>query len=76
MRLCKYKNIFGEPNKGVHKLRFGPFAFIDLVGTLIIAGIIGYIFNVDVFITFVILFIIAQFLHWLFCTNTAFVNFF
>lgn len=75
MRLCKYKNIFGVPNQGVHKLRIGPFAFVDLVGTLVVAGIIGYIFNVDVLLTFIILFIIAQFLHWLFCVNTAFLNF-
>ena len=76
MRLCKYKNIFGESHKGVHRLRIGPFAFVDLVGTLIIAGIIGYIFNIDILLTFVVLFIVAQFLHWLFCVDTAFMNFF
>lgn len=74
MRLCQYKNIFGEPGRGVHKLRIGPFAFVDLVGTLVIAGLIGYFFNVDVLLTFIILFVVAQFLHWLFCSKTAFLK--
>lgn len=75
-KLCQFKNIFGEPGKGVHRLRFGPFAFIDLLATLVLAGIIGYIFNIDVLLTFVILFIVAQVLHWLFCVNTSFIKLF
>ena len=37
MNLCKYKNIFGEPGKGVHKKRIPilNIAFIDTLLTVI-----------------------------------------
>lgn len=72
--LCKYKNILGVPNEGFHKLRFGPFGFVDIIVTLILAGIVSYFMDVNSFYTFVILFIIGQIFHWLFCVNTAFMN--
>lgn len=74
-KLCQYKNIFGIPCKGIHKLRFGPFGFIDIIVTLALAGIIAYIFNSNSLYTFIALFFFGQFLHWLFCVNTAFMKF-
>lgn len=72
--LCQYKNIFGVPKQGMHKLRFGPFAFIDIIATLVLAGIISYFMDVNSLYTFIVLFIIAQIFHWLFCVNTSFMN--
>ena len=76
MKLCQFKDIFGKPGQGVHKLRFGPFGFIDIIATLVLAGIFGYIFDVNTLYTFIALFFIGQFLHWLFCANTAFLKMF
>lgn len=70
--LCKYKNIFGEPNKGFHKERFFGIATYDLIGTIIIGFFISKIFNLDIIKTFILLILFVIFIHKLFCVETAF----
>lgn len=70
MNLCKYKNIFGEPYKGVHSYRFFGLALVDLLGTLGVSMLIAYIFSVDLTKTFIILFLIGMLCHCLFCVKT------
>ena len=75
-RLCEYKNILGDPNKGFHTHYFG-FAIMDLVGTIIIAFLImlyykkKYKTNLSHSLVFgiilLILLLIAEYLHKLFC---------
>ena len=43
MNLCKYKNIFGEPNTGAHKKRIFNIAIVDAGMTIIVAVIIYFI---------------------------------
>jgi hypothetical protein len=77
--LCKYKNIFGEPNKGVHKYRFLGVASIDLFLTIFIAFIIAYLIhkkiNYNIFNTFLIvgtiLFLFGIICHRIFCVRTT-----
>jgi hypothetical protein len=72
--LCQYKNIFGEPNKGVHTHYFG-FALFDLFVTIIVAFILMLYFkkytNISHSLTFgiilLILLLIAEYLHKIFC---------
>ena len=71
---CKYKNIFGEPNTGIHKTRFLGVALNDLFGTIVIAYLISLIYKTHFVLTFIILFIIAEMLHVMFCVNTSFIN--
>jgi len=40
MNLCKYRNIFGAPNTGVHSYRIFGLAFVDLAATLAAAYLI------------------------------------
>lgn len=73
---CQYKDVLGRPRDGFHKARLFGFARNDLLGTLAIAAIIALIFYRRTFwysflITFVILMLVAIFLHRLFCTNTT-----
>jgi fatty-acid desaturase len=68
--LCKYKNIFGKPNQGVHSIRLFDIALVDLLGTFLIALLITYFFKINVFLVFLILMIIAILIHRLFCVNT------
>jgi hypothetical protein len=75
MRLCRYKNIFGKPNLGLHKIRFGPFGFVDIIVTFALAGLFAWIFDINSLYTFIALFVIGQLVHWLFCVDTAFMNF-
>lgn len=72
---CKYKDIFGKPRQGAHSIRVFDFAIIDILLTFVgayIIKIIGnkYDKNLDYSYISLLLFIIAIFLHWLFCVNT------
>lgn len=70
MDVCNYKDILGLPGKGLHR-HFGfGFAILDLVGTILIAYIISLIFKQSIWKIFLVLMIIAIFLHWLFCVKT------
>lgn len=79
MSLCKYKHIFGAEKTGPHKYRFLGIAIVDLIFTIIGAGIIAaivtYFTRYNFFIIFGIVFIIVMILaiifHRLFCVNTT-----
>jgi hypothetical protein len=74
MNLCKYKNIFGEPNQGAHKTRIFGFALVDTIGTIIISFIIAKYYNIDFYKTLIIIFIIGEFFHYIFCVDTFFIK--
>ena len=63
----KYSNILGIPGKGFHKHIFG-FALYDLLGTILIALLITRKHFIKVF---VVLMLLAIFLHWLFGVKTV-----
>lgn len=69
----KYKNILGEPKKGVHKYRFFNTAFVDYILSLILAIIITYLTNIPLVLTTIIILSLGIILHILFGvpTNTT-----
>jgi uncharacterized membrane protein YcaP (DUF421 family) len=69
-RLCQYKDIFGKPNVGFHSIRIFDFALLDILGTILIAFIISKYYKINFVFTTIILFLVAIFMHWLFCVNT------
>ncbi len=74
--LCNYKDILGIPKEGFHSTRLFGFARNDVLGTFGIALIITLTFYrkkllKSFIIISIILFIIATFLHRLFCVNTT-----
>ena len=77
MSLCKYKNIFGEINTGVHSIRICNLAIIDILSTIVGGIFLQYflqrIFNyyIKLWIILVILFISGIILHRLFCVRTT-----
>lgn len=71
MNLCKYKDIFGKENTGIHSHRIFNIAIMDVLGTFIIAIIIAYFFNFNYIITVIIAFLLGIILHRLFCVNTT-----
>jgi hypothetical protein len=71
MNLCKYKNILGKPNKGIHSYRIFNIAIADVIMTIIAAFLISYFFNFPFFITLIILFILGIILHHIFCVKTT-----
>ena len=71
MSLCKYKNMFGAPEKGIHSYRLFNVAIVDFVMTVIGAYIISVIIKKPVLNTFLVIFIIGIVMHRLFCVRTT-----
>lgn len=73
--LCKYKNILGEPNKGIHSIRLFNIAIMDLLMTIAAAVILGiFVFKGGICIIillFLSLFFLGIILHRIFCVNTT-----
>jgi hypothetical protein len=71
MNLCKYKNILGEPGKGIHSYRLFGVAIADVIMTIIAATLISYFFKYSFVTTLITLFILGIVLHKLFCVKTT-----
>lgn len=71
MSLCQYKNIFGEPGKGIHSCRILGVAAVDLLGAIIIALGIAYLFHWNFWLVLAITFLIGILCHRLFCVRTT-----
>jgi hypothetical protein len=74
MTSCPYKNIFGKPGEGPHKHRIFGVAAVDLLGTVLIAVLIGMWKKysiVGIAALFIGLMILSLILHRLFCVETT-----
>jgi len=71
MSLCKYKNLLGIPNKGIHSYRFMGVAIADVIMTIIGAILISFFLKKPLVYTCVTLFILGIILHRLFCVRTT-----
>ena len=72
--LCKYKDIFGVPNQGIHQHRLFGFAIMDIIPTIIVAWLISLIFKINFWISLITLFLFGEILHAVFCVETAFIK--
>lgn len=78
MSVCpfkKYKNIFGESEKGVHSIRLVGTAMVDYILTILLAIFISWITGFPLVLITIIVFIISIILHMLFGVNTNTVRF-
>lgn len=71
MILSKYRNVFGEPGKGIHKLHWGGVAVWDTVFTIVFAGIVSSITGFPFTVLIIILFLATIIIHWMFGVNTS-----
>jgi len=69
--LCSYRNIFGEPKKGVHSYRIFDVAIVDVISTVVAAWFISHYLKISFFDTCIILFILGILLHHIFCVETT-----
>ena len=69
--LCRYKNILGEPEKGIHSYRFFGVAIMDVLMTLIGSILLSYLFHWSFMNTTICLFVLGIILHRLFCVRTT-----
>lgn len=75
MNLCQYKDIFGKVNEGVHKYKIFGISIVDTLATLIVAFLISIIFKYNFLVVFLILFVIGEFFHFIFCVDTGVISF-
>lgn len=69
--LCKYKNIFGEPNTGIRKYRIFDIAIYDTSIVIIIGILFSYFTGYNIWITLAVLFISGIIVHRMFCVRTG-----
>lgn len=69
--LCKYKNLFGEPKKGIHSYRIYDIAVLDVLVTVFAGLIISYFTKINLFLVLIILFLSGIYVHKLFCVETT-----
>ena len=75
--LCDYKDIFGKPNIGIHEKRFLGYALNDIIGTIILSYILQYFYkDISLIKLFIIMFLIGQICHIIFCVDTQFIKLF
>jgi len=72
MSFCKYKDIFGKPNEGVHSYRLFNIAIVDMIFTIIGTYLLSLYFkNYNFFTILFVLLVLALLLHKLFCVDTT-----
>lgn len=71
LSLCKYSNVLGTPNEGVHKYRFLNLAIVDVIMTVVVGFLISIIMNWSFFYSTFGFFLAGIILHRLFCVNTT-----
>ena len=75
MNLCQYKNIFGKVDEGIHKYKIFGISVVDTLATLLVSLIISLVFKFNFLLVFIILFLIGEYLHCIFCVDTAVIKF-
>lgn len=68
---CKYKNVLGEPGKGVHSYRVFNLAIVDVVLTILGGYLISWAFETSFWLTTLVLFLIGIWAHYVFCVETT-----
>ena len=69
--LCKYKDALGKPKQGIHSYRFFGVAIVDVLMTVVAAGILAWGFGWSFWYTIIGLFVLGIALHRLFCVRTT-----
>ena len=70
---CKYKDILGEPGKGLHSHRVFGIAIVDVLLTILLAKFIQYYImeGCNIWVILIFTFILGIILHRIFCVRTT-----
>ena len=68
---CKYQDMFGKPNQGIHSIRLFNIAIVDLAFTVIAAVALSYWFKWPFIYVLIGLLVLGIIAHRLFCVNTT-----
>ena len=69
-----YAFIFGKPGEGAHSRRFFGFALVDIIGTILLAVMVTYVWSVPLWKSLIGMFVFGEVLHYLFGSQTAFIT--
>jgi hypothetical protein len=69
--LCKYKDILGKPNQGVHSYRIFNIAIVDVLLTIIAAYILSIVTGYKFIYTLIFMFVLGIISHRIFCVRTT-----
>lgn len=69
--LCKYKDILGKPNQGVHSYRIFNIAIVDVLLTIIAAYILSVFTKYKLIYTIIFMFVLGIISHRIFCVRTT-----
>ena len=69
--LCKYKDILGKPNQGVHSYRIFNIAIVDVLLTILAAYILSIVTKYKFVYTLIFMFILGIISHRIFCVRTT-----
>lgn len=67
---CIYKDSLGIPGQGFHT-HFLGIAILDVIGTILIAELLSYVFNWNIYLTMIATFLTGIVLHRMFCVRTT-----
>lgn len=68
--LCKYKDIFGKPNTGLHKYRLFDVAIVDVLLTILVSYLLSKLTHIRFIYVLIGLFLLSIVIHRLFCVRT------
>ena len=71
MTLCEYKDLFGEPGKGIREWRIFNLSIVDFIGAIILGLILSKLFNTSKIGGVFLSFILGLIFHKLFCVETT-----
>lgn len=71
MSLCAHKDVLGVPGKGVHSLRVGGFALVDILGSFGLAWLLHRWTGLGFGASCLLVFGLGIALHRLFCVSTT-----
>lgn len=71
MTLCEYADLFGVPGQGIHAIRIGNIAIVDVIFTVIGAYLLSKFFDTDFIVTLIAVFLLGIILHHMFCVETT-----
>jgi hypothetical protein len=67
---CIYQDSLDTPGQGFHTHFLGV-AILDVIGTILIAELLSYVFNWNIYLTMIAVFLTGIVLHRIFCVRTT-----
>jgi hypothetical protein len=67
---CIYKDSLGIPGQGVHT-HFLGIAVFDVICTILVAELLAYVFQWNIYLTLIAAFLTGIVLHRMFCVRTT-----